>query len=65
MLSVREALVAPVTWLLAEREDSLEAELHLLDLAHALARAFEADIHAAASDETDLAALLDTLASHL
>ena len=62
---VMVALIAPTVWLLAEREQSVEEELRLLDLSSALARAFDADIRSALADDAALAPLLKTLACHL
>lgn len=59
------ALVAPVIWLLADREETLEADVHLLELANALAGAFEDTIRSALSDRDHLAELLRTMANHL
>lgn len=62
---IAAALVAPTIWLLAEREDTLEDELHLLDLARALTEAFQSDVRAALTEEDKLGPLLKMLAQHL
>ena len=58
-------LVTAASWLLADREETLEGELRLLDLAASLTRAFQDDISGAIADEAALAALLKTLSAHL
>ena len=59
------ALVAPTIWLLAEREETLKDDLHLLDLAGALTKAFQSDVRAALAEEDKLGPLLKMLAQHL
>ncbi len=52
-------------WLLAEREDTIENELGLLNMAMALASEFSDEVDACIGDRGELAALMENLANHL
>lgn len=58
-------LFSIVVWLLAERAETLEEELQLLDMALALTRAYETRVLEAMEESADLDGLLQSLSGHL
>ena len=62
---VDETLLAILVWLLADRAESLEGEVQLLDMAVALVRAYSPEIPATKNDVAPIATLLRSLSDHL